>query len=271
MKALTLSYLTAIVSAALVAHTQAGGRGGGFGGGGHFGGFTGGGGGHFSAPSFRAAPSFVAPSFHAAPSFQAAPSFRAAPSVSFGGARAVAPAVRNFAVAPAPFRIMAPNVRNSGTQFNPRARLSSNWRGNTFVPGKDPRPSDGRSWDRDWRHNADWRHDRDWWPHHRHNRFFIDGGYLLGEPYYYPGYGDYSYEPSYYYDDSATTYSDATTNDSVVVDVQKELAREGYYRGSIDGILGSATRTAIAAYQRAHSLPVNGRINTQLIESLGLA
>jgi hypothetical protein len=256
MKTLTLSYLTAIVSAALVAHTQAGGHGGGFGGGGHFG-FAGSGGGHFSAPSFHAAPSFAAPSFHAAP------------SVSFGGTRAVAPAARNFAVAPASTRIMAPNVGHSGTQFNPKARLSSNWRGNTFVPGKDPRQSDGRSRDRDWRHNGDWRHDQDWWLHHRHNRFFVDNGVLFYEPYYYPDYGYYSYAPTY--GDSATTYSDATTNDSVVVDVQKELTREGYYRGSIDGILGSATRTAIAAYQRAHSLPVNGRINTQLIESLGLA
>src|SRR5258706_7652127 len=213
MKTLTLSYLT-VVSAALVAHAQAGGHGGGFGGG-RFG-FAGGGGGHFSAPahfaapSFHAAPSFAAPSFraapafHAAPSFQTAPSFSAAPSVSFSGTRAIAP-TRNFSVATARPRVVVPNTFTAGTQFNPKARLSSNWRGNTFVSGKDPRLSDGRSWDRDWRHNGDWRHDRDWWRHHRHNQFFIDGGYLLDEPYYYPGYGDYSYAPSYCYGDSATT------------------------------------------------------------------
>jgi His-Xaa-Ser repeat protein HxsA len=66
-------------------------------------------------------------------------------------------------------------------------------------------------------------------------------------------------------------YADSSTIDSVVVDVQKELAREGYYRGSIDGIVGPTTRSAIATYQRAHGLPVNGRINTQLIDSLGLS
>jgi peptidoglycan hydrolase-like protein with peptidoglycan-binding domain len=87
----------------------------------------------------------------------------------------------------------------------------------------------------------------------------MDRGVVIGGPFYYP---DYGYAPGY--------YPDFTADNSIVVDVQQELAREGYYRGAIDGIIDSGTRSAIVAYQRDHGLPVNGQINVQLIELLGL-
>ena len=39
---------------------------------------------------------------------------------------------------------------------------------------------------------------------------------------------------------------------SRVAELQRRLARAGYYRGSIDGVLGPQTRQAIRAYERAH-------------------
>jgi peptidoglycan hydrolase-like protein with peptidoglycan-binding domain len=35
-----------------------------------------------------------------------------------------------------------------------------------------------------------------------------------------------------------------------VTELQRRLARAGYYDGAIDGIMGPATRRAIRAYQR---------------------
>ncbi|TMP91147.1 MAG: peptidoglycan-binding protein, partial [Verrucomicrobia bacterium] len=41
-------------------------------------------------------------------------------------------------------------------------------------------------------------------------------------------------------------------NRSRVVRLQQQLARAGYYRGPIDGIMGSRTRYALRAYQHDH-------------------
>jgi hypothetical protein len=52
--------------------------------------------------------------------------------------------------------------------------------------------------------------------------------------------------------------------------VQSELARRGYYNGSIDGAIGPMSRRAIARYQEDHGLPVTGSITSSLLRSLGL-
>ena len=73
-------------------------------------------------------------------------------------------------------------------------------------------------------------------------------GWDWGYPYYgygYPygygyGYGDYGYGQ----------YGDASH--SRVAELQRRLARAGYYHGSIDGVLGPQTRRAIRAYGRDH-------------------
>jgi hypothetical protein len=67
-------------------------------------------------------------------------------------------------------------------------------------------------------------------------------GYPYG--YYGYGYGDYGgYGSGYGYGDSSG---------SRVAELQSRLARAGYYYGSIDGIMGPATRRAIRAYERDH-------------------
>jgi hypothetical protein len=63
-----------------------------------------------------------------------------------------------------------------------------------------------------------------------------------GYPYgYYGGYGAYG-----------SGYGSAYSSGSRVTELQRRLARAGYYHGSIDGVLGSQTRRAIRAYERDH-------------------
>src|SRR6266567_8106370 len=98
------------------------------------------------------------------------------------------------------------------------------------------------------------------------DRFVFIGGF--GYPYYwdwYPSwgwgipyafnYGYYSsgYYPSYrhdydHYSDPAYGYADRSS----IAQLQRRLARAGYYNGAIDGIMGSQTRRAIRAYERAY-------------------
>ena len=95
----------------------------------------------------------------------------------------------------------------------------------------------------------------------------IDGGYGYGYGYGYP----FAYDGGYYSEPYvATTAPDYDTSDSIGTDVQRALAEQGYYRGSIDGDLGPMTRDAIAAYQRDHRLPVPGTINAPLLKSLDI-
>ena len=46
--------------------------------------------------------------------------------------------------------------------------------------------------------------------------------------------------------------------------------RRGYYHGEIDGVVGDGTRRAIRSYERANGLHVDGRIDDQLLSTMGL-
>ena len=94
--------------------------------------------------------------------------------------------------------------------------------------------------------------------HHFGRRATFFGGYLP--------YLD-SYDDSDYADYSTP---DASSDDSMVVAVQKALAREGYYHGPIDGTLDLITQDAIALYDRQHRLPVSHAISQELLDSLSL-
>jgi Putative peptidoglycan binding domain len=114
--------------------------------------------------------------------------------------------------------------------------------------------------------NRDWRQHR----HHRsHSRIFIGIGYPFwyGYPY---GYG-YPYRYGYYTGPREVVYRAATADRSTVVEVQRRLARAGYYRGAIDGVIGNGTRGAIRSYERAHGLRVDGQIDQRLLATMGLA
>ena len=120
------------------------------------------------------------------------------------------------------------------------------------------------------RHHGDHKHHRG--GHHGHHRnygwfgpAFYGYGYGYGYPYYYY-YGPYPYYGAY-----PTVYRRYVIADyyALVVSVQKALARRGYYRGPIDGIIGKGTRRAILAYRADNGLRVISRIDNELLKALG--
>jgi hypothetical protein len=91
-------------------------------------------------------------------------------------------------------------------------------------------------------------------------------GYGYGAPYGY-GYGNpygYGYGNDYY---GGSAYGYGTR--SRVAQVQRRLARAGYYHGTIDGIMGPQTRRAIRAYERDHGMNAYGVIDRRLLATLG--
>src|SRR5437870_5203459 len=78
--------------------------------------------------------------------------------------------------------------------------------------------------------------------HHGHFAPAQGGFVRNGTGYYGNGYYPSSYYRGYGYNG----------NRSRVVRLQQQLARAGYYRGPIDGIMGSRTRYALRAYQHDH-------------------
>lgn len=88
-----------------------------------------------------------------------------------------------------------------------------------------------------------------------------------GYPYYgYPVGGYYGYDPRGVYTGQVVGGGD---QGSVAVHVQQQLAQLGYYRGPIDGIIGEGTRRAIRDYKRANGLRADGRIDQQLLATMG--
>jgi murein L,D-transpeptidase YcbB/YkuD len=135
------------------------------------------------------------------------------------------------------------------------------------------------------RRSADWHRDWDrhhdhWWNGHRCH--FVNGSWFIYDIGFYPY--DYWYPYDYYaydyypygYDDNADYYGQGVYDsseqyaDSTVAAAQEQLARQGYYRGQIDGAFGPETRRAIMRYQSDHGLRVTGTINTDTLRVLGL-
>jgi hypothetical protein len=111
-------------------------------------------------------------------------------------------------------------------------------------------------------------HDRDFWRRHfriviiNNNAFFFDAGFWFPAWGYFPG----AYYP---YDGPIYAYNGLAPN-QVVVNVQVELQRDGYYVGRIDGVLGPMTRHALAAFQADHGLAVTAAIDEATVLTLGL-
>ena len=71
----------------------------------------------------------------------------------------------------------------------------------------------------------------------------------------------YGYNGGYNYGDYGSGYGYGDSSRSRVTELQRRLARAGYYHGAIDGILGPATRRAIRAYERDHNQGAYGMTN----------
>ena len=120
-----------------------------------------------------------------------------------------------------------------------------------------------RNYHREW-------HDRGWWRSHYNRIVFVNGGwYYWNAGYWFPAWG---YAPSAYYAYDGPIYGyNGLAPDRVIVDVQTQLQRDGYYDGSIDGVLGPMTREAIAAFQADNGLEVTSVIDEPTLATLGIA
>src|SRR5438046_939504 len=117
------------------------------------------------------------------------------------------------------------------------ARIVNNWQSDRFRAQSYAAFRDYR---RQW-------HNRTWWRNHYSRIIFVSGGWWYWNAgYWYPawGYDSYAYYP---YDGPIYAYN-GLAPDQVIVDVQSQLQRDGYYDGPIDGILGPMTQEAIAAF-----------------------
>jgi hypothetical protein len=116
-------------------------------------------------------------------------------------------------------------------------------------------------------------HDRNWWrSNYSNTRFVLFGGgyYFWNSGYWYPAYG---YDPvysRYTYDEPIYGYNNYAPG-QVIANVQRQLRREGYYYGGIDGLIGPRTREALARYQADNGLYVTRAIDEPTLEALGLA
>jgi hypothetical protein len=164
-----------------------------------------------------------------------------------------------------------------GGQVRSGNNLPTNWRNHVVA-------QHSGNWQRNW----DRSRDHVWRGHHCR---FINGSWVIFDfgfdpwwPYWYYPYDyyaynyypySYGYDPGYY--DSGAYQSEEYYGQNgygdeyaTVVAAQQRLAREGYYRGQIDGILGAGTRAAIAQYQSNHGLHVTGALSSDTLEALGL-
>jgi hypothetical protein len=292
MKTSILSLFALTISAALAIPVQAGGNG--HGGGGGIG-FSGGGGhtssaAHVAGPSFRASPGagfrggrFMAP----APRFSSYHPPMAFRQQRFGASDRAFARSHQFATETANRRFDAPRTLNHQES---RLTRNGNNSGNRFVNRGSNTAREhvfarrSADWHRDW----DRRHDH-WW--HGHRCRFVNGSWFIYDigsypydylyPYEYP-YDEYAYDyypygynagvyegDADYYSPGAYDSSDQST-DSTVAAAQEQLAKQGYYRGELDGIFGPETRRAIVRYQSDHGLGATGSLNTDTLHALGL-
>jgi len=123
--------------------------------------------------------------------------------------------------------------------------------------------------------------------HHGHGHGYYYSGFY---PYWYGGFYPYWYDYPYYgaslyYDgyynggygyEDGRVYNGRVANEeggsghSIVSSVQEQLAQNGFYHGPIDGVIGNQTRNAIRQYERRNGLPEDGRIDNDLLNSLGV-
>lgn len=119
-------------------------------------------------------------------------------------------------------------------------------------------------------HHRGVRRDRGWYRSH-FNRFslFAGGYYYFDRGYWYPAYGYDSAYSTYRFDEPIYGYNSLDPS-QVIVNVQRELRRSGYYNGTIDGLIGPNTRAALGRYQRERGLYVTRAIDGPTLAALGL-
>lgn len=137
--------------------------------------------------------------------------------------------------------------------------VTNNWRSQRFS---------GQNYAAFRNYHQQW-HDRGWWNSHYSRITFVFGApYYWDSGYWYPAWG-YNTGYVYPYDGPIYGYGNLTP-DQVVVNVQAQLQRDGYYDGPVDGQLGPMTREAIAQFQADHGLAVTSAVDEPTLATLGL-
>jgi hypothetical protein len=120
-----------------------------------------------------------------------------------------------------------------------------------------------------------------WWPYGYPSYGYYPYNYYPSDYYYGSDYNpqpdsySYGYDPRAYDNGDDEYYgrdaynSPDQNSDRTVADAQTQLAKEGYYRGEIDGVLGPETRRAIASFQSDHGLRVTGYLTRETLSTLG--
>ncbi len=298
---------TTLVALSPAAWAAPHGGGGGFAGGGHFGGshFGGYSGGPHAAPAFSGGGARFSGGFRAAPYRSGGAHFAGR---SFGGPTGAfryynvgsgTPAARTYQFSGRGNQSMRSYAGRNATVARQQNRSAPLTRQNMRASNAQSSAAVRRAIDNHRvfaRHDGNWHHD---WDRHRahfdhgHVFVFADGFWWGLYPWdYYPYYA-YGSDPSDYYgypygyEDYPYDSSDSNTQDpysyyngytapaessnGVVSSVQSQLAKRGYYRGAIDGVLGDQTEAAIARYQEDSDLSVTGVVTAATLQSLGLA
>jgi hypothetical protein len=94
------------------------------------------------------------------------------------------------------------------------------------------------------------------------------GGGWYGGGWGYPYYGYDYYDYPYAYSGDQTALYDGAPDSDVVLAAQRELAKLGYYHGSIDGVAGPETDKAVRWFQSVDKLPVTGQLDDQTLQAL---
>jgi Putative peptidoglycan binding domain len=150
-------------------------------------------------------------------------------------------------------------TQNAAFYRGNNARVTNNWRGDAF---RGQRYTVFRNYNRQW-------HPRSWWTSHYSRIVFVNNGWWYWNAgYWFPAWG-YAPYVTFAFDGPIYGYN-GLSPDQVTVNVQQQLASAGYYDGPIDGVLGSMTREAIAAYQADNGLAVTSAIDEPTLATMGL-
>ena len=68
-----------------------------------------------------------------------------------------------------------------------------------------------------------------------------------------------------------TAIVNASSNSADIKLVQKKLKNWGYYAGSVDGIFGSKTKSAVRLFQKRNGLVVDGIVGNKTLAALGIS
>ena len=105
--------------------------------------------------------------------------------------------------------------------------------------------------------------------------FFFGFGYgyyggFYGDPYGYgpygPGYTNGAYNGRVADDRNGNNAPDPS---ALPKEVQRQLAKRGYYKGSIDGEFGPASKSALTRFQHDNDLHATGRVDGATLKALG--